>query len=106
MLLVIGVAHLSLYLLLTANARREIGEIESRYPSATLVAAKRPGERPDGVEAQARWTRSRALWEATETWQGHRRLEEGMRWALVASFLVQTVVTVAMLRRSLTKRHR
>lgn len=102
----IGAAHLSLYLLLTANARSEAGEIESRYTAATLEAAKRPGERPDGVEAAARWTRQRALWEAAETWDGHRRLEEGMRWALIASFVVQTVITVAMLRRSLTKRHR
>ena len=29
-----------------------------------------------------------------------------MRWALVASFLVQTVITVAMLRRSLTRPRR
>jgi len=103
---VIGVAHLALYLLLTAHARREIRAIESRYAPAELTGASRPGERPDGVEAQARWTRSRALWEASETWDGHRRLEEGMRWALIASFLVQTVITVAMLHRSLTKRHR
>ena len=102
----IAAAHLALYLLLTASARREMHEIESRYPPAVLAEARPPGERPDGVEAQARWTRARAQWEASESWQGHHRLEEGMRWALLASFLVQAVVTVAMLQRSLTKRHR
>ncbi|MFV1958675.1 MAG: hypothetical protein ACC662_04605 [Planctomycetota bacterium] len=99
-------AHVALYLLLTAGARRDVATVEARFGDADLQAAVEPGPRPAGVAALATWHRSEARWEARRTWDAQRRFVSGLGFALLASFVIQTGLTVVVLYRSATGRRR
>jgi hypothetical protein len=86
--LAIGLAHLGLYLLLTASARREVERIEERYAVSDLASGRRPQstEVPDAV----RENRRAEFDEQRRAWEDHRSHVSTVGWALLASFLVQS----------------
>lgn len=98
--MVIGAAHLGLFLLLTASARNELGAVTERYGQAALDTAEAPGPRPrEGMEGPA-WLRKQALWEAAETRTKRHEYVSLLGYGLLGSFLVQAGVTGVLLYRS------
>ncbi len=97
---VIALAHLGLYLLLTASPRKEAAVLETRYGRAALVAATAPGDRPSDPSAFSRWLRDQDLWEARGVWSDRRHLAAVLGYALLASFLLQVGITGWLLARA------
>jgi hypothetical protein len=98
---VLGLAHLALHLLLTASARAELTRLEARYDAAELAGSSAPGPRPDGGGAAlSAWHRAEDRFEAAEAFARHGRHVRIVGTGLLASFLLQAVVTVWLLSRS------
>ena len=88
--LILAVAHLGLFMLLTMDARAGMAEIEADYTRAELMAAKTPKAAPQpGTPAFGPWSRSVALWDKAEDYRVHARQVWLLRVALLASFLIQ-----------------
>ena len=96
----IGAAHLGLFLLLTASARKDIERITQRYGAAALDEVEEPGARPrEGAEGPA-WSRKRALWEEAGKRTKRQQYVSLLGYGLLGSFLVQAGVTGVLLYRS------
>ena len=98
-ILVIGAAHLGLFLLLTAGARSSIEEIEARYGKEALDEAVEPGARPGSSAEVSTWNRVQSLWEAKGRRAHSLKFVNLMRLALLGSFLVQAVGLCVLLAR-------
>ena len=97
---VIGAAHLGLFLLLTASARNDLSALDERYGRAALDAVDEPGPRPrEGAEGPA-WLRKQAVWEAARTRTKRQQYVSLLGYGLLGSFLVQAAVTGILLYRS------
>ena len=97
---VIGAAHLGLFLLLTASARNELDAIRERYGQTALEEAEDPGPQPrEGTEGPA-WLRKQAVWEAARNRAKRQEYVSLLGYGLLGSFLVQAGVTGVLLYRS------
>lgn len=96
----IGAAHLGLFLLLTASARKELGTLTERYGRARLDDAEDPGARPREGSEGPEWLRKQAVWEAAATRTKRREYVSLLGYGLLGSFLVQAAVTGVLLYRS------
>jgi len=92
--LILALAHVGLYLLLTMDARAGMSEIGAVYPPSQIDAARRPGLTPEpGTPAFSEWSRSVALWDRAEAYRIHARQVMLLRTGLFVSFLVLLGVT-------------
>lgn len=92
--LVLAVAHVVLFLLLTMGARRGLAEIEAEYTRGELESATRPEATPEpGTPAYAPWSRSVTLWDKAEAWRVHRRHVGLLKTGIVVSFLILLGIT-------------
>lgn len=96
----IGAAHLGLFLLLTASARKDVEALEQRYGASRLTAVEDPGSRPSDAAEVPRWLRAQSLWEAARKRSDREDYIALFGYALAGSFLLQAVVTGALLYRS------
>ena len=100
MVVVIGAAHLGLFLLLTASARNELVAISERYGRSALSAAEDPGPRPRAGSEGPAWLRRQAVWEAARIRTKRQQYVSLLGYGLLGSFLVQAAVTGVLLYRS------
>jgi hypothetical protein len=92
--LILAVAHIGLFLVLTMGARGGIREIQAEHPPSELAAAKRPAAAPEpGSPAFSGWSQSVELWESAEAWRVHRRHVMLLRTGLVLSFVILVGIT-------------
>ena len=103
---VIGLAHLGLFLLLTASARNELGAIDERYGPTALAGAVDPGPQPREGTGGPAWLRKQAVWEAARTRAKRQQYVSLLGFGLLGSFLMQTAVTGVLVYRSLHGRAR
>ena len=102
----IGAAHLGLFLLLTATARKDLGTLNERYGRARLDDAEDPGARPREGSDGPEWLRKQAVWEAAATRTKNQEYVSLLGYGLLGSFLVQAAVTGVLLYRSTRGRTR
>lgn len=92
--LILALAHVGLFLLLTMDARAGMREIGAVYPRSEIDAARRPGVAPEpGTTAFSEWSRSVALWDKAAAYEVHARQVMLLRTGLLISFLVLLGVT-------------
>jgi len=97
---VIGVAHLALFLLLTASARKEVSALEERYGASALANPVDPGARPRDSGSIPDWLRAQQVWEAGRTYATRTEYVSLLGYGLLLSFLVQAAILGVLLARS------
>jgi DNA-directed RNA polymerase subunit RPC12/RpoP len=92
--LILALAHVGLFLLLTMDARAGVAEIEGRHSRAALEAARPPGAAPEpGTAPYTAWSRALELHESAEAWRVHARQVTLLRTGLFLSFLILVGMT-------------
>lgn len=101
-LVLVGAAHVGLYLLLTRDARASMAEIESRHDVAALEGARPPeGEPAPGSPAYRPWREAKALWVDAQAWRTDKRQVTLLEGGVILSFVVQVAITAWVLLRLL-----
>jgi hypothetical protein len=101
-LAVLAVAHAGLWLLLTASARRGVAEAEERYEPLEMERALALAEVPQAPATAPALSdvRRQQLVEAARRWSTDRSHVSTVGYALLAAFLAQAAIVVALKLRS------
>ena len=102
-LIVIAVAHIGAYMLLTAGARKEVRNLEAEFGRHELVVATDPGVQPIDATKLRAWSKQQSRWEARETWLARSEMVSVMGFALLASFILQAGFILLMSYKALAR---
>jgi hypothetical protein len=97
---VLALAHVGLYLLLTASARADLRQIEARHAPRDLARASEPGPRPAEASGVRAWNAKQALWEDAREHEQKAGQVRLIGVALGCAWLAQVAIAAFLLRRA------